>query len=195
MKRTTFLSLAALVVAGAFFVSPLVGLYGLAAAVKARDAAALDARVDFRRLRLSLSRQVIETYLQISGRSAKLGKFGRALAIGTGVSMADPIIAGLVNPQTLVTFLNSAHVSTGGLELSGRGPMQNGNLGPVWKALVNSEFGIANFHISLPTSAPPAEQYRLRLQLLQWTWKLTEVDLPHKVRVQLANELKKRIGS
>lgn len=196
MKRTVILSFSVLAVCAAFLVSPFVGLSRIAAAVDAHNAGMLSDRVDFGRLRQSLSSQIVATYLQITGRASKLGTLGNRIAVGVGTSLADPIVARLLNPETLVAFLNSANVSSGDLHLpGGTAPLQNGSLGSFWQGFVNSEYGIGNFYISLPTSAPADHQYRLRLQVLQWNWKLTGIDLPQRIRVLLANELKKKIGS
>ena len=45
-----------------------------------------------------------------------------------------------------------------------------------------------------PQSAPAPDQYRLQMQVLRWNWKLVGIDLPEKVRDQLADELIRRIG-
>ena len=52
---------------------PLVGLRALAAALQARNAAALSEQVDFEYLRRYLAAQIISTYLRITGREGKFG--------------------------------------------------------------------------------------------------------------------------
>ena len=37
-------------------------------------------------------------------------------------------------------------------------------------------------------------QFRLRMQLLQWHWKLTGIDLPEKLRDEIAGETGKEIS-
>jgi hypothetical protein len=44
----------------------------------------------------------------------------------------------------------------------------------------------------LPAGAEAAEQFRLRMQVLKWRWKLTGIDLPEKLRDQFARELAKK---
>jgi len=39
-----------------------------------------------------------------------------------------------------------------------------------------------HFRIGLPVDVESAEQFRLRMQLLQWRWKLTGIDLPDRLR-------------
>jgi hypothetical protein len=78
--------------------------------------------------------------------------------------------------------------------MPGLGPFSIDALGSAWEIFINTEYGIGNFYISLPMRAAATDQFRLRLQVLQWNWKLTAVDLPERVRVELAKELQRRIG-
>jgi hypothetical protein len=48
------------------------------------------------------------------------------------------------------------------------------------------------FSIWLPVGALQANQFRLRMQLLQCNWKLTGIDLPEKLRDEIAGELAKK---
>ena len=48
------------------------------------------------------------------------------------------------------------------------------------------------FSIWLPPGASQADQFRLRMQLLRWRWKITGIDLPEKLRDQIAGELAKK---
>ena len=54
-------------------------------------------------------------------------------------------------------------------------------LGSVWAAWLSSDYGIGRFSIGVPVSSPSAEQFRIRMELLQWRWKLTGVGLPELV--------------
>jgi outer membrane protein TolC len=56
------------VLLAAYAVWPVVGFCRLASALEARDAAALSAQVDFRALRTSLTKQILATYLELSGK-------------------------------------------------------------------------------------------------------------------------------
>ena len=49
-----------------------------------------------------------------------------------------------------------------------------------------------HFSIGWPTDATATEQFRLRMQLIAWRWKLTGIDLPDKLRDQFARELAKK---
>jgi hypothetical protein len=195
MKRFVIASLIALIAIGYFLAAPFVGLAHLRAAVEARNAAALSERVDFSRLRQSLGEQIVATYLQISGKGAKLGRLGTAIASHAAASLADPLLADLVNPETMLALLAGSGVSSASLKLpAGLGPLPKHAFGSLWNAFVNSEYGIGNFYISLPAEAAATNQFRLRLQVLQWDWKLTEIGLPERLRIELAKELQRRIG-
>jgi hypothetical protein len=188
----------AIVVLGAvwFFVSPLVGLSRLANAVASRDTAALDQRVDFIRLGRSLAPQIVWAYLQKTGRANTLGRTTSSLIAGASASIADPVIGALLNPEALLNFLDAGRVSSPSLTLkAGVAALPRGDLGSLWSAFQSAEYGAGNFYVSLPPSASPEDQYRIRMQLLQWNWKLVAIDLPQKLREQLADELIRRIGS
>jgi len=66
------------------------------------------------------------------------------------------------------------------------------SLASVWAAWLSAEYGIGRFSIGVPVSASSAEQFRIRMELLQWRWKLTGVELPESVRNQFAKELAKK---
>ena len=194
-KRTLIGSLVALAALGFFLASPFVGLMHLRSAIAARNATALSERVDFRRVRQSLGQQIVATYLKISDRGARLGGVGRSLASGLGASLADPLLNDLVNPETMLDFLAGNGVADASFTLPpGLGPLPQDALGSLWQIFANCEYGIGNFYISLPVKAAATERFRLRLQVLQWNWKLTEIGLPERLRIELAKELERRIG-
>jgi hypothetical protein len=51
---------------------------------------------------------------------------------------------------------------------------------------------MGRFSIGLPAGAEAVEQFRLRMQLLQWRWKLTGLDLPQRLSDQFVRELAKK---
>jgi hypothetical protein len=193
MKRIVLGSAVAVIAVAAFLASPFVGLARLQSAVEARNAAALSDRVDFARVRRSLGAQIVATYLQISGKSARLGEFGTLLATNLGASLADPLLNELINPERMLDLLGGPGIASPQVQ-PGPVALPKDALGSLWQAFANSEYGVGNFYISVPTNAVPPDQFRLRLQVLQWNWKLTEIDLPERVRIELAKELQRRIG-
>jgi hypothetical protein len=133
--------------------------------------------------------------LKITGKSAQLGQLGTSIATGVGASMADPLLADLVNPEMMLDLLSGSGVSTASLQIpAGLGPFSKDALGSAWQIFINTEYGIGIFYIRLPTSTAATEQFRLRFQVLQWNWKITAIDLPERLRVELAKELQRRIG-
>src|SRR5262249_47156274 len=195
MKRSLLVLFVIILVLGAYAASPYLGLRRIMSAVQARYAAALSDSVDFDRLRQSLTGQVIERYLQLTGRTARLGQIGNIFAVAIGTSIADPIVAQILNPEGLINLLEKGGVISGSSQQIAFqfGPFSNPSIGSVWDAVSNSDYGLGRFFISLPTSVPPRDQFRLELQLLQWQWKLTSISLPEQLRTQLATELAKQI--
>jgi len=193
MKRTLVVTAVGLIGLGYFLASPLIGLAHLQSAIAARNAAALAERVDFPRLRRSLGEQIVVSYLKITGKGAQLGPLGTSLAAGFSGSLAEPLLNELLNPETVLDLLSgrgtpSLHVSAGVPALPANA------FGSLLKLFANCEYGIGNFYISVPSDAAEADQFRLRLQVLQWNWTLTDVGLPERLRVELAQELARRIG-
>lgn len=195
MKRIIICLTIVLVAVGYLLASPFVGLAHLRSAIDARNASALSERIDFQRLRSSLGQQIVSTYLKITGKSAQLGQLGTSIAIGVGASMAEPLLADLVNPEMMLDLLSGSGISAASLQIpAGLGPFSKDAVGSAWQIFINTEYGIGNFYIRLPTSTAATEQFRLRFQVLQWNWKITAIDLPERLRVELAKELQRRIG-
>ena len=177
----------------AYWVWPFFGLRSLAADIQARDPAALSEDVDFVRLRRSLTEQIIAAYLQVTGRTKKLSPFENVVAIGIGNSIADPFVAQLVIPENLLVLLRGQAVPTDFGNVSFNvGELPSVALGSVWAAWLSSDYGIGRFSIGVPVSSPSAEQFRIRMELLQWRWKLTGVGLPDSLRNQFGQELAKK---
>jgi Protein of unknown function (DUF2939) len=183
------LSLAVALLAG-YWAWPFVGLHDLAADLQARNTAALSRDVDFARLRRSLTEQIIAAYLRITGRAAKLGVFGTAVASATGGSVADPLISEIINPDNLVQLLNGKTVPTQFGEVSlNAAKFPTDSLKSAWHIWLNSEYWLDRFSTGVPVSAPPSQQFRIRMRLLRWHWRLTGIDLPEMLRNQLAQKL------
>ena len=89
----------------AYAIWPVAGFFRIASAIEARDAPALAKLVDFRALRKNLTKQVVAAYMELTGKEQKLGLLGKTFAVGVGTSYAEPIIAQLLNEQTLIDLL------------------------------------------------------------------------------------------
>ena len=193
MKRFIIAFLLFVVLLVAYWAWPFFGLRSLAADLQARDAAALSEQVDFVRLRRSLAEQIIAAYLRITGRANKLGTFGNALASAVGASIVDPWVSQIVNPESLIELLRGGSIPTElGATSFNIGELPNFSLSTAWSAWLSTEYGLGRYSIGLPADAAAAEQFRLRLELLEWRWKLTGIELPEKLRDQFARELAKK---
>jgi hypothetical protein len=195
MLKRLFVLLTLVMVAGVlFFTLPLVGLSRLAGAVESKNTVALGNRIDFNRLGRSLAPQIVWAYLKKTGRLNVLGRTVSSFVAGASASLADPIMGELLTPEALLSLLSSAQVNSGNLRIqSAVVPLPKGDMGSFWSVFQNAEYGFGKLNVRLPLSAA-SEQYRIRLELLQWKWKLVAMDLPQNVRDQLADELIRRIG-
>jgi Protein of unknown function (DUF2939) len=92
---------------------PFWAVYDFATAVERRDSGAVADRVNFPAVRQSLSEQIVLAYLQLTGKDARLGQFGRGIAVAAVASIADPIVAKFVSAEALIDLLRD----DGGLAL------------------------------------------------------------------------------
>jgi hypothetical protein len=187
--------LAALLLAYAIW--PVVGFSRIASAIEARDGAALAKLVDFRALRKSLTKQIVAAYIELTGKEKQLGLMGKTLAVGIGTSYAEPIVAELLNEQTLIDLLTKGQVGGGGgvgavkvpAELA---PFSKSAMQSAWQTWWASEYGLGDYYIYLPPDKAPDKQFKVRLSLKDLQWKLTGLDLPGPMRVELAQQLVKQ---
>lgn len=201
MKRFGIGFLLGVVLLSAYWAWPFLGLHDLAADLAARNSAGLDREIDFARLRHSLSEQIIQAYLKVDPRTARLGAFGNAVASAIGSSIADPMVAEIINPENLVVLLNGGMITTefGDISLaSGNAALSpkalpTGTLSAAWRAWLGAEYRLDRFSLGVPPDAPATAQFQLRMQLLQWHWKLVGIDLPEALRARLAQELAKKM--
>jgi hypothetical protein len=193
MRWTLRISFILLLAWAIFMVSPFVALYSMAKAVRARDLARIEERVNFQALRLSISRQLVTDYLIAVGRGKELEGFNRQVAAEVGASLADPLVAELVTPQAVLDLLDDGWpqgVATG----DGAAPAAiSFDLDGLKKALtlfVRSESrGFRNIYIPFPPDASVQERFRLHLRLSGTTWRLTGVELPARLRQELVRKL------
>jgi hypothetical protein len=188
MKRLIPLFLLVLVLLVGYWAWPFFGLRALGAALEARDVTAINEEVDYARLRRSFTEQIIGAYLRVTGRASKLGALG-PLATAVGASIVDPWVSQIVNPENLAELLRGGTVSSELGPVSFKFGDLPSSLNIAWSAWLSSEYGVGRFSIWLPPGITESNQFRLRMQLLQWRWKITGIDLPEKLRDQIAREL------
>jgi len=173
-----------------YFVSPYVSLYGLAKAVEAKDAAAIEQRVNFRALRISVAKQLIPAYLIATGRESELkGSRGQAV-VGIGASIADPLIAQYLSPAALAGFLTDRRLTPRGGSGTAAGGLGMDSLGDAWRLFVTAQtrgFRVVSF--TVPPDRPGDEQFRLHMRIKGLGWRLVGIDLPKPVLDRLVQEL------
>src|SRR5262245_29354001 len=138
----------------AYAIWPVVGFARIASAIEARDSAALAKLVDFHALRKSLTKQNVAAYIELTGKEKQLGLMGKTLAVGIGTSYAEPIVAELLNEQTLIDLLTKGETGGGG----GAGvkmpaefaPFSKSALESSWRTWWASEYGLGDYYVYLP---------------------------------------------
>lgn len=177
-----------------YCVSPYVALYRFERAVQAHDAAAVQRRVNLRALRFSLTKQVANAVVEAGARGHQLDAQNRQMAVGAAIAIAEPLVARLLTPETIIDLLDDGWPqdlapdgapTMGGLQI--RSPSQ------VWRFFTRSEGrGFRNVVVTFPPRARPEAQFRLKLRLGGWTWRITEIELPTVLRERLVRELAER---
>jgi hypothetical protein len=176
-----------------FMASPFLALYRLANAVEARDAAAVQERVDIPEVRIHLIRQLVDEYLKTVGKGQPLTGFDRQLASHAGATLADPIVAQLATPEALIDLFDDGWPQQVASP-DGAAPIPMTfslrSLGRAWRLFVTSETrGFRKIYIVLPHSRPPQERFRLQLRLSDSRWRLASVDLPRTLLQALVQKL------
>ena len=191
----------------AYFLWPVVGFYRLASAIEAKDSAALANLVDFPALRKSLTKQLVHAYLEMTGKrrekkqQPKLSLIERTVAIGMGTSIAEPIVAELVNEKTLLDLLTKGSLGLksgggggGGLgdagpDLSQLAPFGKGTAPSAWQIWSSTEYRGDDVYAYLPPDKPRDEQFRVKFTLSGLEWKLSGIELPEPMIVQFVRQL------
>ncbi|WP_288582742.1 DUF2939 domain-containing protein [uncultured Methylobacterium sp.] len=115
MTRWWLAGLAALVLWIAYGISPYVALYRLSQAVQAHDAQAVAQRVNFRTLRLSLTRQATAAALDAIAARRDLSARDRAILTEASGALAEPLVESLVTPEILIDLLDDGWPVRAGL--------------------------------------------------------------------------------
>ena len=189
--RKTILFLAVLALACiAYMAWPANDLSQFVRAVERGDATTAAHYVNLARVRVSLTEQITEAYLQRTG--ARSGP----LVHGAVGALADPIVYKLISPEAFTELLRigwpravlpEPPSDTTGITLAG--------LGNVWQLFAASEYGIGRYEVTVPVGAPPERAFMLQFRLAQWRWQLAAVRLPEPIRLLLADELIKSTKS
>ncbi|AWN54082.1 DUF2939 domain-containing protein [Methylobacterium sp. 17Sr1-1] len=196
----------------AYGISPYVALYRLSQAVQAHDAAAVAQRVNFRTLRLSLTKQALAA--AVDGISARRDLSPRERTILTEASgaLAEPLVESLVTPETLIDLLDDGWPVRAGLARDGgaretapgdttatspAAPKDRNALG-LHASTLSQLFalfrsaeprGFRGMVVSYPPDRPIENRFRLRLRLRGWTWRLVDLELPGALRERISQRL------
>jgi hypothetical protein len=189
--RKTILFIAVLVLAWiAYLAWPAYDLSQFVRAIERGDARTTAHYVNLARVRISLTEQITEAYLQRTG--ARSGP----LVQGAIAALSDSIVYKLISPEALTELLRigwpraivpEPPPNTTGLSLAA--------LGSFWQLFAASEYGIGRYEVSVPVGAPPERAFMLQFRLAQWRWQLAAVRLPEPIRLLLADELIKSAKS
>lgn len=219
MRRSLFIACFLGLAVVAYIFWPITGFYRLASAIDSRDPKELASAVDFARLSKSLGKQMVQTYLELSDKkrekqkAPRLTMMERSLALSAGNAIAEPIVANLVNDQTLVELLTKGRIpkskhketkanagETAGeaeLEPEKEAELEPEKLAPLadatswngWQMWLAADHRVTDVVTLVPPNKPREEQFRATFGLSGWRWKLTGLDLPQHMRVQLVKQI------
>ena len=185
MRWVLWITVTLFIILGAYFASPLIALQRIASAVESRDAVALTERIDFPSLRRSLTKQIVATYLELTGKKLPIGAMAKRFA----VSVADPIVARLITVRALLDLLGKGEAGKSAKVPIDRAPFTSTSFKSVWRLWLNSEYLGRDFYIYLPPKASRAEQFKVHLRPVRWRWTLVGIELPVELKKKLAREL------
>lgn len=181
----------------AFVVSPFLALRSLQQAVEARDPQALAERINFRAMRASLTKQILETYLTANGRGTEINADTRSVASAAGTALAEPLVRDLITPEALMDWLDDGWPETKAgpvpRQLAVARPTVNWtSLGQATHLFMASETrGFRRIAMPVPPDRPAAERFTLHWRLSGMTWRLMGVDLPVPLQRRLIRNLPK----
>ncbi|ACL59601.1 DUF2939 domain-containing protein [Methylobacterium nodulans] len=179
-----------------YSLSPYLALYRLSEAVRTGDVAALSQRVNFRTLRLSLSRQATAAAMQAIEARPDLSSRDRQILTDAVASLVEPVVGTLVTPEMLVDLMDDGWPQRLGVTRpeGGASPKDRGLSGRTLSELFalarTAEMrGFRGVVFSYPPDQPRERQYRLRLRLRGFTWRVVELDLPADLRDRISQKL------
>ncbi|MCF4129422.1 DUF2939 domain-containing protein [Methylobacterium sp. SyP6R] len=214
MTRWWLAGLAILLLWIGYGASPYLALYRISQAVQAHDAAALEQRVNFRTLRLSLTKQALAAAVDAIAARRDLSSRERTILTEASGALAGPLVESLVTPETLIDLLDDGWPVRAGLARDG-GPRETApgdttatfpeapkgkdglglglhasTLGQLFALFRSAEpRGFRGMVVSYPPDRPIENRFRLRLRLRGWTWRLVDLELPGALRERISQRL------
>ena len=195
----------------AYGASPYLALYRISQAVQAHDAAALEQRVNFRTLRLSLTKQALAAAVDAIAARRDLSPRERTILTEASGALAGPLVESLVTPETLIDLLDDGWPVRAGLAresapregapgdttATSRDASKKDGLG-LHASTASQLFalfrsaeprGFRGMVVSYPPDRPIESRFRLRLRLRGWTWRLVDLELPGALRERISQRL------
>ena len=175
----------------AYTLTPFWSLYEFARAVQAGDVAAVEQRVNFRTLRLSLARQVSDTIRAEAAAEPR----ERQRVSDAAAALALPVAEALVTPRNVVDLLDDGWPQALDLpEATTRHERRDGlripDLGRALRYYLASDMrGFRAVVIPVPPDRPRAEQFRIRMRLHDWGWRLVDIELSEDLRGRIAERI------
>jgi hypothetical protein len=170
---------------------PLYGLYRLSDVTQRRDAEQLRQLVDFPSVRRSMATQIVEKFLELTGKAQGLGQYGAAVAANVGATLADPELEKIITPEGLFDLLQQGKV-TADITVTGAPGASEFRLKQALQVWLDSEYNGMRMTIVVPPGVPRTQQYGLRMRLEDLVWRVKGIELPETMVDQLAREVLKR---
>lgn len=183
--RWVSLFVAVLLVGGAVW--PLLGLKNMATAIETKDSRKFVELLDIAELKRSLATQIVRTQLTVL-RSNRLPPLAFNLAMQAGIAVADAYVLEIVKPDRLFDLLKPSGIQAITDSNARIWSWGAPNIRRLSQLLGAAEYRGRNFYVTIPINTEPKQQFRLRLRLSRWTWKLAGVDLPEELLVRLTRE-------
>lgn len=178
-----------------YTLTPLWALYDLAEAVQRGDVAYVESHVNFRTLRLSLSRQLNTA---IRDGSAEFDAKDRSRLNDAAAALTLPIVEALVTPQTVVDLLDDGWPQS--LDIAAPTPTASvlGGLRIEHLRKLAGYYRASDMHgfrtvvVRIPPSKPPSEQFRIRLRVRDWSWRIIDIELNPALQRRITEKIAQR---
>lgn len=181
-----------------YTLTPFYGLYGLARAVQAHDVAAVEQRVNFRTLRLSLVRQMTAAARSAIAADPTLDARERQRLNDAALGISLALAESAVTATTVTDLLDDGWPQ--GLEgekpgAAGRGGLRIDGVGRLFGYYLASEMrGFRTVVMVVPPDARRADRLRIRMRLRGSVWRLIDIEVTEALRERVAQKLAKALA-
>ena len=181
-----------------YTLTPFYALYGLARAVQAHDVEAVDRRVNFRTLRLSIVRQMTATARSAIAADPSLDSRERQRLNDAALGISLALAESMVTPKTVTDLLDDGWpqgVEGAKPDKAGRGGLRIDGLGRLLAYYLASEMrGFRTVVMIVPPDAARADQLRVRMRLRGSVWRLIDIEVTEALRARVAQKLAKALA-